>query len=49
MKLNILALGHDRKLKFSIYVHLPSVNQIFHYRHARIILCNVGEVFKHGI
>ena len=25
LKLDILALGHARKLKFSNYVHLPSV------------------------
>ena len=28
LKLDILALGHARKLKFSSYVHLPSMNQL---------------------
>ena len=27
-------VGYAIKLKFSSYVHLPSVNQIFQYRHA---------------
>ena len=26
MKLDISALGHAKKLKFSTYVHLPSMN-----------------------
>ena len=34
MKLNISALGHARKLKFSSYVYLSSMNKIFQYRHA---------------
>ena len=33
MKLYISAQDHARKLKFSSYVLLPSVNQIFQYRH----------------
>ena len=39
-----------RKLKFSSYVHLPSINKIIQYRYALVILCSVGEViiFKHG-
>ena len=51
MKLYISALGHAMKLRFNSYVHLPSMNQIFQYRWARVILCNVGEVynFKHGL
>ena len=31
MKLYISALGHKRKLKFSSYVHLPPINQLFQY------------------
>ena len=45
MKLDNSSLGHARKLKFSSYVHLPSMNQIFQYHHARLILCNVEEVY----
>ena len=39
-----------RKLKFSSYVHLPSVNKIIQYRYARVNLLGVGEViiFEHG-
>ena len=39
------------KLKFSSYVHLASINQIFQYRYARVILYHVGEVniFEHGL
>ena len=50
MMLHISAMDHARKLKFSIYVHLPSVNKIFQYCYARLILCSVGEViiFEHG-
>ena len=41
---------HARKLKFSIYVYLPSINKMFSYRYAWLILCSVGEViiFEHG-
>ena len=45
MKVHISALGHASILKFSSYIHPLSVNQIFQYRHARMILCNVGEVY----
>ena len=43
------ARDHARKLKFSSYVHMPSVNKMFQYRYAGVILCNIGEViiFKH--
>ena len=39
------------KLKFSSYVHLASINQIFQYHYARVILYHVGEVniFEHGL
>ena len=51
MKEYISALGNARKLKFSSYGHLLSVNQILQYRHPQLILCNVGEVyiFEHGL
>ena len=34
MMLNISAIDHARKLKFSSYVHLPSRNKMFKYRYA---------------
>ena len=34
MKLYISVLGHVRKLKVSIYIHLPFKNTMFQYRHA---------------
>ena len=51
MKLCVSAFRHGNKLKFSSYVHLLYIKQIFKYRHARLILCNLGEVymFKHGL
>ena len=51
MKIFISALGLARKFKFSSYVQLLSVKQIFQYSHARLILCNVGEVYisEHGL
>ena len=51
MKLYFSALGHPMKLKFSSYVHLASINQIYQYRYARVILYHVGEVniFEHGL
>ena len=50
MMLNISAMDHHRKLKFSSYVHLPSINKIFPFRYASVILCSVREViiFEHG-
>ena len=42
MMLN-LSYTDARKLKFSSYVHLPSMNKLFQYRDASVILCNVGE------
>ena len=50
-KHHISAVGHARKFKFSSYVHLLSINHILQYRHARLILCNEGEVFifEHGL
>ena len=44
MKLYISALAQDRELKFTSYVHLPSINQIFKYRFF-LQCCNVGDVF----
>ena len=34
IKLYTSALDLDRKLKFSDYVHLPSLNKMFQYRYA---------------
>ena len=45
MKLYISALVHAKKLEFSNYAHLPSINKMFQYCYARVILCNVGEVY----
>ena len=45
MKLYFTALGHAMKLQLSRYVHLLSINQIFQFCHARVILCNIGEVY----
>ena len=43
-------MDHARKLKFSSYVHLLSINKKFQYRNALMILGNVEEViiFEHG-
>ena len=50
MMLYISVRNHARKLKFSSYVHLPSINKTFQYRYALVILGGVGEViiFEHG-
>ena len=45
MNLYVSALDHNRKFKFSNYVHLLSINKMLQYRYARVILCNVGEVY----
>ena len=45
MQLFISSLGHARKLKFSSYVYLQSVNKMVQYRHALMILCNEREVY----
>ena len=47
MMLFISGRDHARKLKFIIYVHLPSVNKMFQYRYARVILGGVGEVINY--
>ena len=44
MEFYFSAPGHAGPLKFSCYVHLTSVHQIFQYRHVLVILCNIGEV-----
>ena len=43
-------MDHVRKLKFSSYVQLPSINKMFRYCFVHVILCNVGEVIvlEHG-
>ena len=38
MMLYISVRDHARKLKFSSYVHLPSINKMFHYCFAQVIL-----------
>ena len=43
--LYISAQDHARKLKLSSCVHLPSINKMFQYCYARVILSSVGEVF----
>ena len=50
MMLYISARDYARKLKFSSYVDLPSINKMFQYRYAWVILWGVGEViiFEHG-
>ena len=41
---------HAIKLIFNTYVHLPSINKMFQYRYASVILGGLGEViiFEHG-
>ena len=34
MMFYILAMDHARKLKFSVYVQLPSINKMFQYHYA---------------
>ena len=48
IKIYISGKDHARKLVFSSYVHLPSINKISQYPYARVILCNVGEVYILG-
>ena len=45
----ISAMDHPKKLKFSSYFNLSSINKMFQYRYVSVILCNVGEViiFEH--
>ena len=49
MMFYISGRDHARMVKFNIYVHLPSINKMFQYRYARMILLGVGEVinFEH--
>ena len=44
-------MDHARKLKFTGYVHLPSINKTVQYRCASVILCSVEDViiFKNAI
>ena len=44
MMLYISAMEYARMLKFSSHVHLPSINKMFQYRYAWLILCSVGKV-----
>ena len=41
----ISAQDHSMKSKFSNYVHLLSINKMFYYHYASVILCSVGEVY----
>ena len=42
-------MDQDRMLKFSSYVHLQTMNKIFQYHYARLILCSEGKdiIFEH--
>ena len=44
MMLYISVRDYSRKLKFSSYVHLPSINKMLQYHYARMILFSEGEV-----
>ena len=44
MMLYISVSDHARKLKFSSYAHLPSINKMFQNSYVWVILCNVGEI-----
>ena len=46
MTLYISALGHARKLKFSSYVHLPSINKITLLRLNDSVQCRRGYYFQ---
>ena len=37
-------MDHAWNLKFSSCIHLPSVNKMFQYRYACVMLYSVGEV-----
>ena len=43
-------MDRARKFKFSSYVHLPSINNMFQYRYALVLLLSLEEViiFEHG-
>ena len=49
MMLYISVRDHARKLKFCSYIHLPSINKMFQYRYARVILRGAGEDIKHNV
>ena len=38
--------GYVRKLKFSSYVHLSSINKIFNYRMSDFVKCMRGKYFR---
>ena len=44
-------MDQSRKVKFSSYVNLLSVNKMFQYRYACVILCSAEEgiIFDHGL
>ena len=49
MKLYILAIDPTRKLKFSSYLLLLSINKMFPYHYTPVILCSLAEaIFEHG-
>ena len=47
MMLYISATDHDRKRKFSSYVHLPPINKMFQYRYTGFysVQCRTGYYF----
>ena len=50
MMLYISVRDHARKLKFSSYVHLPSIKKMFQYRYALSdsVRCRRSYYFEHG-
>ena len=38
-------MDYSIKVKFSIYVHLPSMNKMFRYGYTCVILSNVGGYY----
>ena len=48
MKFYISSLDHAKKLTLGSYFQLLRINKMFEYRHACVILCNVGYFFGHG-
>ena len=50
MMINICGRYHARKLKFSNYVHMPSINTIFliSLRLSDTVRCSRGSYFEHG-
>ena len=51
MMLYISAMDHARNLKFSSYVHLPSINKIFQYRYLScyVPLACIKPIYKYSL